>query len=203
MTDTARLFPFGRKRESLFPEIKEIREKRIRVGLSQRDLAKKMGVSQSTIAKIERGTISPSYSIVRRIFTYLDSVRAANFGKAADVASKPVMVVQKSDGVEKVVQALQSTGFKQLPVKDGELLVGCVYERSISRHIMESNDVRAILRRQVGQIMDESLPTVSEDTSIPNIIPLLQQAQAILVTKQGRVTGIVTNTDLLKLIRSG
>ena len=184
----------------MLPELKEIRERRVRLRISQRDLAKALGVSQSNIAKIERNKISPSYILVRRIFTYLDSVHNNSGAKASDISSKPVASVQAYDAVQKAVHILQSTGFKQLPVKDGDIWAGSVYEKTISRHLMETNDPRSVLRRQVGQIMDEALPSVAEDTSVSALIPLLQHSQAVLVTRKGRVTGILTNTDLLKLI---
>ncbi len=184
----------------MLPEIKEIRERRIRLRMSQRDLAKNLGVSQSLIAKIERNKVSPSYTLVRKVFTYLDSLHTSNAGRAVDVASKPVAYVQVEDAVQKAVRILQATGYKQLPVREGEVWVGCVYERTISRHIMENKDLRSVLRRQVGEIMDEALPLAAEDTPITVLIPLLQQSQAVLVTRKGRVTGIITNADLLKLI---
>lgn len=184
----------------LLPELKEIREKRTRLRISQRELARSLGVSQSIIAKIERNRVSPSYSLVRRIFTYLDSVRATEVGRAADVASRPVSSVQFDDAVQKAVHTLQTTGFKQLPVRDDDVWAGCIYERTISRHLVETNDPRSVLRKQVGQIMDEALPLVAEETPINALIPLLQQYQAVLVTRKGRVTGIVTNADLLKMI---
>ncbi len=184
----------------LLPELREIRERRVRLRMSQRDLAKNLGVSQSLIAKIERNKVSPSYALVRRVFSYLDSMHTANAGRAVDISSRPVAYVQTEDAVQKAVRILQSTGYKQLPVRDGEVWAGCIYERTISRHLLETNDPRSLLRRQVGQIMDEALPLAAEDTPITALIPLLQQAQAVLVTRKGRVTGIITNADLLKLI---
>lgn len=196
----SRLIPRRSSFGALLPDLREMRVRRQRLRISQRDLAKALGVSQSSIAKIERGKVSPSYSLVRKIFTYLDSIHASSSAKAADIASRPVSSVQVDDAVQKAVHILQTTGYKQLPVRDGELWVGCIYEKTISRHLMETNDPRSVLRRQVGHIMDEELPSVSEDTAIPALVPLLQQSQAVLVTRKGRVTGILTNADLLKLI---
>jgi len=184
----------------LLPELKEIRERRLRLRLSQRDLAKSLGISQSSIAKIERGRVSPSYALAKRIFTYLDSIHTTNVGRASDIASKPVASVQVDDAVQKAVHILQTTGYKQLPVRDGEIWAGCVYEKTISRHLMETDDPRSVLRRRVGHIMDEALPSVAEDMSITALIPLLQQSQAALTTRKGKVTGIITNADLLRLI---
>src|SRR5712692_4274644 len=200
MTATTRLIPQRSSSRPLLPELKEIKERRLRLRISQRELAKNLGVSQSIIAKIERNKVSPSYALVRKVFTYLDSVHATAGGRAADVASRPVAYVEFDDAVQKAVHVLQSTGYKQLPVKDDDVWAGCLYERTISRHLVETNDPRSVLRRQVGQIMDEALPSVAEETPITAIIPLLQQYQAVLVTRKGRVTGIITNADLLKMI---
>jgi len=200
MTATTRLIPQRSSTRSMLPELKEIKERRLRLRISQRELAKTLGVSQSIIAKIERNKVSPSYSLVKKVFTYLDSVHATSGGRAADVASRPVAFVEFDDAVQKAVHILQSTGYKQLPVKEEDVWAGCLYERTISRHLVETNDPRSVLRKQVGQIMDEALPSVSEETPITAIIPLLQQYQAVLVTRKGRVTGIITNADLLKMI---
>ncbi|MDA4127474.1 MAG: helix-turn-helix domain-containing protein [Thaumarchaeota archaeon] len=184
----------------MLPEVKEIKERRLRLRISQRELAKNLGVSQSIVAKIERNKVSPSYLLVKKVFTYLESVHATEGGRAAEIASRPVAYVQFDDAVQKGVHILQSTGYKQLPVRYEDVWAGCLYQRTISRHLLETGDPRSVLRRQVGQIMDEALPSVAEETPTTAIIPLLQQYQAVLVTRKGRVTGIITNTDLLKLI---
>ena len=200
MTPATRLIPRRDSIRQLLPELKEIRERRLRLRISQRELAKNLGVSQSIIAKIEKNKVSPSYALVKKLFAYLDSMRVNSAGKASDIASKPIVSVQTDDAVQRAMHILQTTGYKQIPVRDGELWVGCVYERTISKHMLETNDPRLVLRRQVGQIMDEGLPSAVEETPVVALIPLLQQHQAVLVTRKGRVVGIITNADLLKLI---
>jgi predicted transcriptional regulator len=54
----------------------------------------------------------------------------------------------------------------------------------------------------VAEVMDEAFPMIAEDTPISIAIPLLQHFQAVLTTKKGRVTGIVTNADLVRMISS-
>ena len=56
------------------PDLDKIRQMRKRLNLSQRELAGMAGVSQSLIAKIERGTIDPSYSNVRKILSAFEEV---------------------------------------------------------------------------------------------------------------------------------
>src|SRR5674476_689619 len=56
------------------PDLDKIRQMRKRLNLSQRELANLAGVSQSLIAKIERGSIDPSYSNVRKILGAFEEV---------------------------------------------------------------------------------------------------------------------------------
>jgi predicted transcriptional regulator len=185
----------------MFPDLKEIRSRRRRLRVSQRWLAKKVGVSQSIIAKVERGKASPSYALVSRIFSSLEFVNTKHDRRAKDIASRPVRWLRIGDPVRKAVRLFQSTGFKQLPIRDSGAWVGCVYERNISRRLVEDKDAKMAMKGEIGMIMDEALPSVVEEAPIEAFGPLLQRRQAVLVTRRGQVTGIITNADLLKLAR--
>ena len=53
----------------MFYELDKIKQMRQKLGLTQTQLAKLAGVSQSMITKIERGTIEPSYLIAKKIIS--------------------------------------------------------------------------------------------------------------------------------------
>ncbi|HXW36791.1 MAG TPA: CBS domain-containing protein [Nitrososphaerales archaeon] len=195
-------FNFAREHlGNLLPELSEIVQRRRILGISQRQLAGLVGKSQSAIAKIESGRVSPPYDLVKHIFEALERAQSKSEGRISDFASKPVVSIQKSDSVIRVLKILQTTGFKQVPVRQGERWVGCVYERTIARHIMETKNPNDVLRLKVGTIMDEALPIVMGDAPVSAIIPLLQATQAVLVSRKGRVTAIATNADLLRFIQ--
>ena len=183
------------------PDLKEIRRRRERLGISQHKLAKDLRISQSTVAKIESGKINPTYKLVERIFSHLSSLHSVGMGTVGEVASKPVLAVREVTSVAEAVKTLQKHGFKQLPVLNGNHNLGSLSERGISRRILETKRPELLLRQPVGTVMEEALPTVSEDVAVEVIIPLLQRTQAVLTAKKGRITGIVTNADLLKLIQ--
>lgn len=184
----------------MLPNLQEIRRRRVQLGMTQQRLAKELRVGQSTIAKIERGTINPSYALAERIFACLDSFSTAKLGVASQVAAKPVFSVTASDKVRKAVGILQEHGFKQVPVINGDVCVGSVSERTVSQHMLERRSPASLLDRRISSVMEEAFPTVPEDTPVSGIINLLQSTQAILTVRKGQVTGIITNADLLKLI---
>jgi predicted transcriptional regulator len=187
----------------LLPSIEELKKRRIKLGLSQRKFASYLSVSQSTITKIENKKLSPSYELVKKAFDILDSFGSPQIGLAGDIAMKKVVSVQDNDIISKAVQILQQHGFKQLPVRDKENhWVGSISERSISNRLLKVANPKLLMSREVAEVMDEAFPMIAEDTPISIAIPLLQHFQAVLTTKKGRVTGIVTNADLVRMISS-
>jgi len=184
----------------MLPKLQEIRKRRVQLGMTQQKLARELRVGQSTIAKIERGSINPTYKLADKIFAYLDSYSAAKLGSAGEIATKPVVSVGESDTVRKAVRIIQERGFKQVPVVQGGTCVGSVSERTVSHRMLEKRNPAALLNRRVSQVMDEAFPAVPEQTPVSSVVTLLQSAQAILTVRRGRVTGIITNADLLKLI---
>jgi predicted transcriptional regulator len=56
----------------------------------------------------------------------------------------------------------------------------------------------------VEAIMDpEGIPMVNENTPVISIIPLLQIHHGVIVQKQGRLSGIITTSDLLRNFKDG
>ena len=56
----------------MLPTIEELRKMRKNLGISQKELARVSGVSQSYIARLEKGSINPAYDKIRKIFDYLN-----------------------------------------------------------------------------------------------------------------------------------
>ncbi|MDD4222951.1 MAG: helix-turn-helix domain-containing protein, partial [Candidatus Methanomethylophilus sp.] len=117
-----------------FPPASDIRRIRKSLDLTQTELAARSGISQSTIAKIERSRIAASYETVVKLFETLDSI-AARGGRrtvtAAEVASADVVTVQSTDKVRVATELMRTAGYSQLPVLRGETPVGSISERSI------------------------------------------------------------------------
>ena len=174
--------------------IESIRKK---LGLTQRQLAELSGVSQSLISKIEKGRVSPSFEAVKKIFDALEKVRAERSGepRAKDICTRNVISVSVDDAVAKAVELMRRHDISQMPVFDGEKPVGSISESTIAKKLdkIKTLDVR------VKDIMDECFPTVPEDASLTAIRGILLEYPAVLVQKNGVVTGIVTKADILKV----
>ena len=54
--------------------------------------------------------------------------------------------------------------------------------------------------RPVSDIMEDSFPTVPENSDISAVSSMLLTSDAVLVTRRGKIIGMITNADLLKLV---
>ena len=187
---------------TLLPPLVEIGRRRKLLELSQKQLATLSGVSQSMIAKIERGRINPSYLKTKSIFDTLEGLERRNELKAKDLSHPKIMRIQARDSVAKGVRMMRETGFSQLPVFDGEKPVGSLTEKVILQRLVSAQNPADISKQAVEKIMDEAFPTVTEDTPLSMISTLLGYQSAVLLAKKGHVVGIITKADLLKVIGS-
>ena len=55
-------------------------------------------------------------------------------------------------------------------------------------------------RLTVGSIMMDSFPIVNEDTPVDVVTSLLSASDAVLVSRKGLIVGIITSSDVLKLL---
>jgi len=188
------------KLDDMLPSIEEVAKKRRIMGLTQQKLARLAGVSQSLIAKLESQKIDPSYTKVKAIFDALERLQTETEVRAEEVLHSKVIGIQKSDPVSKAVQTMAEYGYSQLPVFDEEHSVGSISEKTIIGKVSAGKDLNQISKRSVGEVMEEAFPQVGEDAPLPLIASLLQVYPAVLISKKGKVVGIVTKADLLKML---
>ncbi len=192
----------------LLPLLDEISRRRKEAGLTQSKLAGIAGVSQSIIAKIESGSVDPSYSIVRKLFSALDSLKAESASgedrvrRAGELMSRGVVWVGKNQLVRDAVTVMRRRGYSQLPVLDGGRSIGSLSEKTVLDRAAHGENLEELFRRRVGDVMESPLPVVNEDTSVDALYGLLRENYAVLVSRGNEVIGILAKSDLLKTRRT-
>lgn len=169
-----------------------LKRMRTESGLTQKRLAQLVGVSQAHIAKIEQGKVDPRLSTVNKILRVLTEGEKK---KCRDLMTKGVLFAKPNDSIIKVSEVMVRHAVSQTPVVNGNRVVGTVTEECIIRNL-DSN----IAAQKAERIMDLPLPTVDEETSITAIRPILERRQGVLVMRGKKVIGIITRSDLLKMI---
>lgn len=179
----------------------QIGSARKRLGWTQTELARRSGVSQSLIAKIESGLLDPSFSRIKALSNALESGPGPKGHTAESVMHREVVLMYATDSVEAAIDHLARYGISQLPIFDEGVLVGTVTESSLlefmGRHRADAN----ALRTPVRDVMTPALPQVAPETSLDALSSLLELFPAVLVAANGRLQGIVTRADLLREAR--
>jgi predicted transcriptional regulator len=167
-------------------------------GLTQKELGKKAGVSQSLIARIENGTVDPRLSTLRRIVQALHP--QVETKTASDVMHSPVATISAQDTVRRAVDIMKERGYSQLPVLIDGRVVGSVQEATLLERVAKSSSPIAVLNGTVYNVMDRALETVQLNTSLSEVIERLSSGEpAVLVMKEGSICGIIAKIDVIAL----
>jgi len=184
----------------MLPSLEEISKRRRMLGLTQKELARLAGVSQSLIAKLESGKIDSSYTKAKAIFDALKGMEIKRGVPVGEILHSEVVSIQKDDKVSKAARLMRDYDYSQLPIFDGERVVGSISEKTILSQILAGKELSQVSELPVEEVMEEAFPQVGEDTPLSLISSVLQVYPAVLVSRKGKIVGIVTKADLLKIL---
>ena len=178
-------------------ELEEVKKVRKNLGLTQTELASRAGVSQSLIAKIESGRIDPTYTKTKKIFAALSELEKKEEVKAEQIMTSKIISVEPDESIKESIEKMKKFQISQLPVIDDHKLVGLVSESTILEALLKSK------AKYVSEIMQEAPPIVSKAASIELVSNMLKHYPMVLVSKEGKLIGLITKSDLLSKLYKG
>ena len=178
-------------------EPRQLKKIRTQLGYTQGALAKAAGVSQSIIAKIEAGTVDPTFNTLSAISRALRTTTTKQGKKAADIMSSPVVGVQEGDRIRTCASLMKKKGYSQLPVFGGGKMIGTITDGHIVTLLSEATDPRKLLDEEVGDHVLPIFAVVGKDTPVEALYSLFRYLPAVLVESGGRVEGIITKIDVM------
>lgn len=173
-------------------KIEEIKIIRKKLSLTQSELAKESGVSQSLIAKIESGNLDPTYSNAQKIFESLNTISQKNELNSGDIIQNKILSIKPDSDISTAIKLMERHNISQLPVIEDNKSIGMVSETII---------LEALINKKTGtvkEIMRDSPPIVSSKTNVHAISSLLKFFPMVLVSKNGKLKGVITKSDLLE-----
>jgi cystathionine beta-synthase len=96
--------------------------------------------------------------------------------------------------VREVIDTLKSLGISQLPVVDGDRLLGLVHEVDLLRHLVSGSGT---LDSVIKDLVESDYATVTPDTKIELVQGVLNEAKVALVLDSGKMVGLVSKIDLI------
>src|SRR5919106_5125660 len=124
----------------MLPRIDYIKQGRIRLGLTQRELAILSGISTSMINQIESGRCKPSYDTAKRIFEILLSMESNASIKAGDICNRDLITIQSEESLSTAIHKMRDHSISQLPVFEGSRLVGILTEDNLAKIMVEHSN---------------------------------------------------------------
>lgn len=176
----------------------ELKQKRIDLGLTQNDLAKRAGVSQPLIARIESGDVDPRLSTLKKIIEVFNEIEKEDIC-LNDIMNRELISVPPDESVDKAVHIMEKYNISQIPVIRAGTSVGSISEEMIVRS-MANKKTSVVSNMKIADIMGDSFPALSPNTDVKTASYMLEKHPAVLVLENGQVIGVVTKYDILKLL---
>ena len=178
-------------------ELRDLRSIRKRFSITQIDLARKSGVSQSLIAKIESGRLDPTYTKANKILNALETLTSKKELKASEIMNKKILSVKLTDDIKEAIRLMKKHEISQLPVMENNDVIGTVCESAILDALI--NEKRSF---KLSEIMQEAPPIIAPTTNVSVISNLLKFSPLLIVAEKGKIKGLITKSDLIRKVYS-
>jgi len=108
-----------------------------------------------------------------------------------------LLAVQVHDNIHQAINLMQVYGVSQLPVLEGDRMIGSLDERTLMRRLLEAAHC---LWGEVYNYLQPPLPSLEEETAVEELYRLLKaDTPAVIITRGGVPVGIVTPADVVAL----
>ncbi|MFW5914676.1 MAG: CBS domain-containing protein, partial [Thermoplasmatota archaeon] len=121
-----------------------------------------------------------------------------------DLATKGVVSVTPDQSVGEAVDRMMKGRFTQLPVMEGDRVVGSLTDDLLRGYTIQETRTGKrtydeVMETPLREVMEPPFSILKEDTSIELASMHLQREEAVLVSSQGAIVGILTSADFLNL----
>jgi len=183
----------------ILPSLGDLKHLRKKLDISQKDLGNILKIPQSTISRIENGTIDPPYSKYKKIYEFLENerkIREKSRRHAGDIMIKKIISIKSKSSVREAVDLMNNYEISQLPIFKDNQNLGSITSKKIQKYITDNPE---IINADVTLIKELPFPEIDKNWNVKDISDLLLQYPAVLVRENNDYIGIITDSDLLRI----
>jgi cystathionine beta-synthase len=119
------------------------------------------------------------------------------FGRLRDIVERqkhPLIAARPGDGVQTIIRLMKTHGISQLPVLDGDRLVGIISEVDLLKALLQDP---ASVDRPVADLVDQNYVLIPPDAPVTRLASLFAEGKVALVQDDGRIQAVLTKIDLI------
>ncbi|SHO65321.1 pyridoxal-phosphate dependent enzyme [Algoriphagus zhangzhouensis] len=123
-----------------------------------------------------------------------------SYSTAKDIISKrpanySLVSVKKSDSVKEAIGLMNKTSVSQIPVMDGDEVVGSLTDTKLLSKIIENPSLKDA---GVEEVMESSMTFVARDSTLDVLSSMIEKEKAVLVRDEKDQIHIITKHDILE-----
>ena len=119
------------------------------------------------------------------------------YGRLRDLVEhqeQTLITAHPEDGVKEIIQLMKKHAISQLPVLEGERLVGIISESDLVQALLSDPDNIA---RPISGLVDQNYVVVPPETPVARLAAIFGEGKVVLVQEGSRICGLVTKIDLI------
>ncbi|HEX4355651.1 MAG TPA: pyridoxal-phosphate dependent enzyme, partial [Polyangiales bacterium] len=129
---------------------------------------------------------------------FLDSVHGLGYvADLLDQRERDVITARATDRVRDVIASMKESGISQMPVLEGDELIGIVTEVALLRYLASGE---YSLSSTIGPLAEGDYATVSPQTRIEQVQSLLVNTRMAIVLDAGAIVSVITKIDLIEYL---
>ena len=178
----------------MLPRLETIKEERKKLHLTQKKLAGMTGVSTSMINQIESGRSKPSYETAKKIFESLAKTEGQTSPrKAGDICSTKIVSLAPNNTISDAGKIMHRKKIDQIPIFEGVKLTGLITIDIINEYTERKET-------KIKNVMKPKPPIIDFEFPANALAQLTRISGCVLVEKNSKIVGIITSSDLLKMM---